>query len=57
MASMSANLFPNTSFFTYDYLPLAATYCRTLDVIGVVDRLVPTSMGLSAGLEIGRAHV
>ncbi len=33
MASMSANLFPNTSFFTYDYLPLAATYCRTLDVI------------------------
>ncbi|MEA5030318.1 MAG: IS1634 family transposase [Sphaerochaeta associata] len=52
MASMSANLFPNTSFFTYDYLPLAATYCRTLDVIGVVDRLVPTSMGLSAGLAV-----
>lgn len=49
---MAAYPFADTSFFTHAHLPIAAAYCRTLDVMGVVDRIVPTSMELSAGMAV-----
>jgi hypothetical protein len=39
-------------FFTHASLPVAAAYCRTLDVMGVVNRIVPTEMRLSPGLAV-----
>lgn len=49
---MKARPFSDTRFFTHAHLPIAAAYCRALDVMGIVDRLVPTAMELSAGLAV-----
>ena len=49
---MAAYPFADTRFFTHASLPVAAAYCRTLDVIGVVNRIVPSSMELSPGLAV-----
>ena len=40
-AAMNENPFADASFFTHTHLPIAAAYCRILDVRGVVDRMVP----------------
>src|SRR5690554_5394133 len=44
--------FANTRFFTHSYVPIAAAYCRTLDLMGIVDRMVPTEMELSPGMVV-----
>ena len=49
---MNENPFADASFFTHTHLPIAAAYCRILDVRGVVDRMVPTAMELPAGLAV-----
>jgi len=49
---MAAYPFADTRFFTHASLPVAAAYCRTLDVMGVVNRIVPSSMRLSPGLAV-----
>lgn len=49
---MDAYPFADTCFFTHASLPVAAAYCRTLDVMGVVNRIVPSSMELSFGLAV-----
>ena len=35
--------------FEHGYLPIAAAYCRSIDLIGTVNRLVPSQMTLSPG--------
>ncbi len=49
---MAADPFADTRFFTHASLPVAAAYCRTLDVMGVVNRITPSSMRLSPGLAV-----
>ncbi|NBK25456.1 MAG: IS1634 family transposase, partial [Spirochaetia bacterium] len=49
---MAAYPFADTRFFTHASLPVAAAYCRTLDLMGVVNRIVPSSMRLSPGLAV-----
>ena len=38
--------------FTHGHLPAAAAYCRTLGLVELVDRLVPTGMALRPGLAV-----
>lgn len=40
--------FADFNLFSHHHLPIVAAYCRTLDLKGVVDRLVPTTTDLSA---------
>jgi len=48
----AAHPFSDARFFTHAHLPIAAAYCRALDLQGIVDRMVPTGMALSAGLAV-----
>ncbi|MDA3821036.1 MAG: IS1634 family transposase [Bacteroidales bacterium] len=49
---MATYPFADTRFFTHAHLPIAASYCRSLNLMGVVNRIVPTSMELSAGMMV-----
>jgi len=49
---MTIHPFSDASFFTQNHLAIAAAYCRSLDVMGIVNKVVPTSMELSAGMMV-----
>jgi transposase len=40
------------AIFNYGHLPVAAAYCRCLGLVELVDRLVPSRMGLRPGLVV-----
>ncbi|KXB05541.1 hypothetical protein AKJ51_04960 [candidate division MSBL1 archaeon SCGC-AAA382A20] len=50
--SAACELIKNGNMFSYDYLPLAAAYCRRLGLVELVNRMVPSEMELSPGLAV-----
>ncbi len=49
---MNMNPFAGARIHTHAHLPIAAAYCRKMDLMGIVDRLVPSQMELSPGLAV-----
>ncbi|HPZ16665.1 MAG TPA: IS1634 family transposase [Sphaerochaeta sp.] len=49
---MNMNPFAAARIHTHAHLPIAAAYCRKMNLMGIVDRLVPSQMELSPGLAV-----
>lgn len=49
---MSVNPFAGARIFTHAHLPIAAAYCRKMNLAEIVDSMVPSQMELSPGLAV-----
>ena len=41
-----------TETFTHGHLPVVAAYCRRLDLVGLVNEMVPSQMTLRPGIVV-----
>jgi len=49
---MKMNPFAGASIYTHAHLPIAAAYCRKMNLIPIIDYLVPSQMELSPGVAV-----